>query len=433
MVTVVVTFFIETFKMQLISDLHIHSKYSGGTSKYLSLDSLALWAHRKGVNLISTGDILHPTYLKEIKKTLLPCPYGNDGFYIHKDSDRSTALRFMLTGEVSNIYMQNGRMRKVHNVIFAPNLDVVDKLQKVLGKYANLELDGRPIFEFPCTELVKIVMDVSEDCLIVPAHAWTPWYSLFGSRAGFDSLEECFGDYSKYIYAIETGLDSTPDMNRQVSALDNITLLSNSDAHSPSKVGREANVFEVPEFTTGKTGYKNISEIIKTKKNFLYTIDLFPEIGKYYNDGHRNCGVNLTPAESDILNNICPKCGKLLTVGVLNRIEKLSNRPSDYNHPNQIPTKLIAPLEQIISSALGVGVKSKAVQDEYLKVIEKGKNEFNVLLDIPESELQSITSRSIANGIIKMRSGEIEISAGFDGEFGKVHAPNIEQKQQSLF
>lgn len=419
--------------MQLISDLHIHSKYSGGTSKYLSLDSLALWANRKGVNLLSTGDILHPTYLKEIKNTLLPCPYGNDGFYIHKDSKPTTALRFILTGEVSNIYMQGGRMRKVHNVIFAPSIEVAEKLASELGKHANLELDGRPIFEFPCTQLVEIVMDVSEDCLIVPAHAWTPWYSLFGSRAGFDSLEECFGDYSKYIYAIETGLDSTPDMNRQVSALDNITLLSNSDAHSPSKVGREANVFETATFESGLTGYKNIIEIIKTKKNFLYTIDHFPEIGKYYNDGHRNCAVNLTPAESDALNNICPKCEKLLTVGVLNRIEKLSTKPNNYKHPNQIPTKLIAPLEQIISSAIGVGVKSKAVQDEYLKVIERGKNEFNILLDIPESELLKITSRTIASGIITMRGGKIEISAGFDGEFGKIISPEKETEQISLF
>ncbi len=418
--------------MKLIADLHIHSKYSGGTSKHLSLDTLSLWANRKGVNLISTGDILHPAHFEAIKKTLNPCPYGNEGFYIHKDEKPNSPLRFILTGEVSNIYMQSGRLRKVHNVIFAPSIEVARKLHSALGKYANLELDGRPIFEFPCSELVKIVLDVSEDCLIVPAHSWTPWYSLFGSRAGFDSLEECFGDYSRHIYAIETGLDSTPEMNRRVSGLDNITLLSNSDAHSPSKVGREANVFEVPEFSTGKTGYEDIIEIIKTRKNFLYTIDFFPEIGKYYNDGHRNCGVNLSPKESDSLNNICTKCGKELTLGVLNRIEKLSDRPSDYNHPDQIPTKLIAPLEMIISSALGVGVKSKAVQNEYLKLINLGGNEFNILLDTSEDELLTITSFKITEAVKKMRRGEIEIAPGFDGEFGKINLLAKQKEQMNL-
>ena len=431
--------------MKLIADLHIHSKYSGGTSKYLSIDTIALWARRKGVNLISTGDITHPLHLQAIEKKLSPCPYGNDGFYIQKDVTPDNPLRFMLTGEVSNIYRQNGQMKKVHNLIFAPNIETVKKLNSTLDRYGNLHADGRPIFGFSCEDLVKIVLNISEDCLIVPAHSWTPWYGLFGSRGGFNSLEECFGDYSKYIYAIETGLDSTPEMNRRVSGLDNITMLANSDAHSPSKIGREASVFKTADLQSGETGYKDIVDIIKTgdKDRFLHTIEFFPEIGKYYNDGHRNCKINLTPKETNELNGICPKCNKEITVGVLSRIEELSDRPSDYPYnegsPNYIPTKLIAPLEEIISSALGVGVKSNAVQKEYMRLVDLGGSEFNVLLDANIDEMLKITAPIIVEGIKKVRSGDIKITPGFDGEFGLINLfkkqrkkKQAEQEQMSL-
>lgn len=304
--------------MKIITDFHIHSKYARATSPNMNLENLSVWAEKKGIQVISTGDFTHPVWFKELKEKLEPAEQG-----LYKLKGAESPTRFILTTELSCIYTKKGKGRRVHLLLFAPSLETVEKINTQLGWIGNLKSDGRPMLGIDAKEVVKITLAASPECLVVPAHIWTPWYSVFGSKSGFDSLEECFDEYTKYIYAIETGLSSDPAMNWRLSALDNITLISNSDAHSPPKIGREANVFNV------EMSYGAISEAIKTKDpaKFLYTIEFFPEEGKYHYDGHRLCKVSLPPEKSKKLNNICPACGKPLTIGVLNRVEELADRP----------------------------------------------------------------------------------------------------------
>ena len=283
--------------MRIIADFHLHSKHSRATSPDMEVESLVKWGKIKGINLIGTGDFTHPAYLYELKTKLEPT---GAGLFKLKNSD--STIQFILTVEVSNVYSQNSRLRKIHNILFAPSLELVEKLNAKLSKFGKLASDGRPTFGFSSKDLAKMVLDVSPDFFIVPAHAWTPWFSIFGSNSGFDSIEECFGEYSKYIFAIETGLSSDPLMNWRWSALDKITLISNSDAHSPSKLGREANIFDC------KLDYFEIRDILKNRdsKKFLYTVEFFPEEGKYHYDGHRDCGILFSPEESKKQNNLCP-------------------------------------------------------------------------------------------------------------------------------
>jgi uncharacterized protein (TIGR00375 family) len=283
-------------------------------------------------------------------------------------------------------------------------------------------------------ELAKIALNISPDCLVVPAHAWTPWFSIFGSKSGFDSIEECFEDYSKYIFAIETGLSSDPAMNWRWSLLDKISLISNSDAHSPRKIGREANVFDA------EISYKSIIEAIKQKdpKKFLYTIEFFPEEGKYHFDGHRLCGVSLAPKETKKYNEICPACGRPLTVGVLNRVEELADREEGLRPQGAIPFKNLIPLEEIVADALGVGTGGKIVAAEYQNLIKKFGNEFNILLDVPAEDLKKSTLQKIAEGIIKVREGKVDIEPGYDGVYGKIKVfsevgKKNQIKQKTLF
>ncbi|KPJ56275.1 DNA helicase UvrD [Parcubacteria bacterium DG_74_2] len=396
--------------MEFIADFHLHSKYSRATSPQMDLENMDKWARIKGIKVLGTGDFTHPEWFKQLKEKLIPAEPGL--FKLKNDKD----TRFILTTEISCIYSKAGKVRKIHIVVFAPSLEIVEKINTQLGWIGNLKADGRPILGLDAKELAKIVLNISEDCLVVPAHLWTPWFGLLGSKSGFDSIEECFEDYSKYIYAVETGLSSDPAMNWRLSSLDKITLISNSDAHSPAKMGREANVFDT------ELSYPAISNAIKSKnpQKFLYTIEFFPQEGKYHFDGHRNCEICLNPQESKKYNNICPRCGRSLTIGVLNRVDELADRAEGFKPEKAIPFKCLIPLAEIIAECLGMGVSAKAVDKEYKNLIEKFGNEFKVLLNVSEAELKNATLSEIAEGVIRVREGEVNIEPGYDGVFGKI-------------
>jgi len=377
----------------------------------MDIESLEKWARIKGVGVLGTGDFTHPEWIKNLRTKLEP---AESGLFRFKKGD--SPIRFILTSEISCIYSKKGKVRKIHIIVFAPSFDVVDKINTHLASIGNLKADGRPILGLDAKELAKIVLNISPDCLIVPAHIWTPWFSLFGSKSGFDKIEDCFEDYSQYIYAAETGLSSDPAMNWRLSALDKITLISNSDCHSPQKIGREANSFDA------ELSYQGILDAIKTKdkKKFLNTIEFFPEEGKYHFDGHRNCNISLKPEESKKYNNICPVCGKPLTIGVLNRVAELSDRPEGFVPKNSIPFRSLIPLEEVIAEAMGVTVLSKKVGKEYENITKRCGSELNILLEASIEELKESTLPEIAEGIIRAREGKVSIEPGFDGVYGKV-------------
>jgi len=393
--------------MKIISDLQVHSRFSRATSKNLNLENLEKYAKIKGLNLLGTGDISHPEWLKEIKEELIEDDTG-----ILKSK---SGFNFVLQGEVSNIYIQDGKGRRIHNIILARTIEIAEQIQEALKKKGRIDYDGRPIFGFSCPELVEMMKSIDEKIEIIPAHAWTPWFSLFGSMSGFDTVKECYQDQTKHIYAIETGLSSDPAMNWRLSQLDKYTLLSNSDAHSfwPWRLGREANVFDI-ELT-----YDNLITAIRNKKGFLYTIEVDPNYGKYHLDGHRACNICLEPKESLKNNNICPKCKKPLTVGVLQRVEKLADREQGFKPKNAIPFKSLIPLSDIISVVLGYGVASKKVSSEYYKLINNFDNEINILLNIEKNALVKVTDKKIADAIIATREGKIKIKPGYDGVYGQ--------------
>ena len=407
--------------MKFITDFHLHSKYSRATSKDMDLENLDKWGKIKGIKVLGTGDFTHPEWFKNIQEKLEPAEKGLFKFKKLKKSE----TRFVLTSEISCIYSKNNKVRKIHVLIFAPDFKTVEEINTRLALIGNLKSDGRPILGLDAKELAKIALDASKDCFIVPAHAWTPWFSIFGSKSGFDSIEECFEEYSKYIYSLETGLSSDPIMNWRLSALDKIALISNSDAHSPRKIGREANVFNT------EISYPSIIEAIKSRdtKKFLYTIEFFPQEGKYHYDGHRKCDISFSPQESKKYNNICPRCGKPLTIGVLNRVDELADRKEGF-HPRQaIPFKSLIPLEEIISEAIGLGVGTKGVLKEYWNLIDEIGSEFKILLESSLEELKAVTLPRVAEGIIKVRQGNVKIEPGYDGVFGKtIIFPNGQKK-----
>ena len=397
--------------MRFIADFHVHSRYSRATSKDMEVETLSKWAEIKGITLLGTGDFTHPLYFAELKTKLEP----SDGNLLTLKNG-SKNVRFVLTAEVSNIFSQAGKLRKIHTLIFAPTLEVVEKINAKLGRRGKLGSDGRPTFGFHVKDLVKLVLDTSEECFLVPAHAWTPWFSLFGANSGFDSLEECFGDQAEYIHAIETGLSSDPEMNWRLSALDKITLISNSDAHSPAKIGREANVFNCD------LNYNQIIKCLREKdrSKLLFTVEFFPEEGKYHYDGHRNCDILFSPSESRNNDNICPVCKKRLTIGVMHRVETLSDRPKGFLPEGAIPARHLVPLEEIIAEVLECGVNTATVRREYEKMIVKGGDEFNILLDLSRDELTGLTQSNILEGIMKVREGKLKIIPGCDGVYGKI-------------
>jgi len=425
-----------------LADFHIHSKYSRATSKQMDLECLNFWAQLKGIKLISTGDFTHPQWFSELSKKLEP---AEPGLFVLKKEYRKNQIenvpyiiskpetvRFILTTELSSIYSKHGKTYRIHNLIFAPSLKIVEEINANLGWEFNLKSDGRPILGLDAKDLVKRIMGISKECMVVPSHIWTPWFSLFGSRSGFDRLEECYEEYSKYIYAAETGLSSDPQMNWRLSALDKITLISNSDSHSPRRIGREANAFN------SKMSYNEIKDILKTKdkKRFLFTVEFFPEEGKYHWDGHSNCNVSLPPKKSKAKNDICPVCNRALTVGVLHRVDDLADRPEGFKPDNRIPFKNMIPLEEIISDTVGVGVGTKTVNGKYFELIRSHKNEFEILLNVSGADLIKTTTPEIAQSIINARNGRVEIKPGYDGVYGevKVKNPKIKKKEQeSLF
>jgi uncharacterized protein (TIGR00375 family) len=397
--------------MRFIADFHLHSKFSRATSKDMEVETLARWGKRKGISLLGTGDFTHPTYFAELRSKLIPS--GNGLFELKKGEK---GVKFILTTEVSNIYTQSGKVRRIHTLIFAPGFEVAEAIRSKLGNLGKLSSDGRPIFSFTAKELLKMILDISEECMVIPAHAWTPWFSIFGANSGFDSIEECFGELSSHIHAVETGLSSDPEMNWRLSALDAITLISNSDAHSPNRLGREANAFDCP------LDYKEIVETIRRKdrKKLLFTIEFFPEEGKYHYDGHRQCGVVFSPSQTKTHGLLCPNCHKKLTIGVMHRVEELADRPEGFIPRNAIPSIHLIPLEEIIAEAMGYRVGTKAVEAEYERLMERGESEFRILLDATPEELASFVPANILEGIVRMRQGKVSIIPGHDGVYGKI-------------
>lgn len=412
--------------MKFIADLHLHSKFSRATSREMTLENMAVWAKVKGVSLLATGDFTHPEWFFLIKQKLEPL--GN-GFLRLKKPTVSTddpnlkdiickqdEVAFILSTEVSLIYSKKGKVRKIHLLVLMPDLEAAERFNRRLSTLGNLHSDGRPILGLDSRLFLQLALDISPRCLVIPAHIWTPWFSLFGANSGFDSIEDCFEDLSTHLLALETGLSSDPPMNWRLSALDRFVLVSNSDAHSPSRIGREANVFDT-DFS-----YEGLLRALKDKdqKKFLYTIEFFPEEGKYHWDGHRQCGVAWPPKESLKNQNLCPKCGKKLTIGVLHRVEELSDRPDLTTMPPKIPFKHLIPLNEIIGEALEKTSECQSVWEVYFKFIREFETEFKVLMEAPEEELARIQPEQISRAISLMRRGKVRLSPGYDGQYGVI-------------
>ena len=392
---------------EFVADFHIHSRYSRACSKALSVHELAKWAKLKGIGLLGTGDFTHPLWLQELKDTLRQSGRGLFEF---------DGARFVLTAEVNTLFYRRGKAHNIHHVLIAPSFEAVERINQELAQFGSLEIDGRPILQMEAWRLVEVVIGIEPRCLIVPAHAWTPHFAIFGSNSGFDSVEECFEHQAKHIFALETGLSSDPAMNWRLSALDRYALISNSDSHSARRIGREANVFNC------ELDYDDIVTAIKTKdaSKFLYTVEFFPEEGKYHFDGHRNCRVRMSPEESKRQHFRCPVCRRAVTVGVMNRVEKLADRPEGARSPHAIPFKHVVPLEEILADALGVGTGTQTVEREYMNLVTRCGTEFDVLLKTPEEKLRKVAPEKLVEGILRMRRGEVTVEPGYDGEYGKV-------------
>jgi len=407
--------------MKIFADLHLHSHYSRATSNKMNIENLERYAKVKGLNLLGTGDFTHPLWFSELKRSLTE----SNGLFQFKDKD----IFFMLQAEVSNIYSQDGKTRKIHNVILAPSFDIVEQINDFLKNYGKLASDGRPILtNIDCAELVENLINISKEIVIIPAHAWTPWFGILGSKSGFDSIEECFKDQTKHIFALETGLSSDPAMNWRLSSLDEFALISNSDSHSPwpTRLGRELNVFET------EMKYNDIINAIKEKNpnKFLYTIEVDPAYGKYHWDGHRACNVSLNPKESKKYHGICPVCGNPLTIGVLNRVEELADREEGFISKNAIPFKSLLPLSELVAFVYNTQPFSKKVWEESTKLTKEFGSELNVLLDVDESRLKLLVDKKVVETIIKNREGKLKIQPGYDGVYGKlIINGNISVKQ----
>jgi uncharacterized protein (TIGR00375 family) len=385
----------------------------------MSPESIWRWAQLKGISVIGTGDFTHPQWSRELKEKLEPSASGL--FSLRREFRKGDVpkscradVSFLLSAEISCIFSRNGKTRKVHALIFVPDFSIAAKISTALSKIGRLDSDGRPIIGIDAKELLGIVVDAAPDAMFVPAHAWTPHFSVFGAASGFDSLEECFGDLTPHVCAIETGLSSDPLMNWRLSALDGITLISNSDAHSPGKIGREANIFDT------EADYVSITEAIRTRNGFAGTIEFFPGEGKYHYDGHRACEVSLSPKETMRENYRCPVCGKKVTVGVMHRIERLADREEGFRPGGSPSFVSIIPLAEIIAETLSVGVSSKKVSKEYMTLIEGIGSEFRILMDAAPEEIEEVGSPKLANAIERVRSGKVYIAPGYDGEYGKV-------------
>lgn len=401
--------------MQKIIDLHIHSKYSRACSKDLELPNIARACEIRGIDIVTTGDFTHPAWFVHIKENLAE---DCDGMYKLKNGESKT--KFVIGTEIASIKKHKDKTRRLHLNIFAPSIEAAEKFNKVLADRGfNLKSDGRPILGMTAKDILALMLETDERMVMVPAHAWTPWFGVFGSKGGYDSLEDCFEDLTPHIFAIETGLSSDPLMNWRLSKLDKITLISNSDAHSLGKLGREANVLDFP----GKISYLEMMRIIreKNKKEFLYTIEFYPEEGKYHVDGHKDCKFFCEPAETKKIKGLCPKCKRPLVIGVLNRVEELADRTeTQAKKISAIPYKSMVPLAEILADVYEVGVNTKTVKAEYDNLIAKLGTEFNILLHAELEKIKQASNANIAYAIERVRSGKISIRPGYDGEFGRV-------------
>ena len=397
--------------MRVVADLQLHSKYALATSRDMDLHHMAEGAGTKGLNLLGTGDFTHPRWLSELGSQLEPI--AGTGLFSYG------GLTWMLSGEVSTIYEQGGKTRKVHHLIYSPDFESVEQINEALSKYGRLSSDGRPVLTgIDSAGLVESVTSVSRQVVVIPAHAWTPWFSVFGSKSGFDSLKECYQDQTGKIFAIETGLSSDPEMNWRLSSLDGLALVSNSDAHSPNpwRLGREANVFELDRLT-----YEEVFDAIRAKdpRRFLYTIEVDPAYGKYHYTGHKKCGVSLRPEEARRLGNKCPNCGKKLTVGVLQRVEELADRPEGFTPEAAVPFNRLLPLYEVVSIATGVNrLYAKSVLEAQDRLIGEFGSELAVLLEVPHENLSKFSSPKVADAIVAAREGRVTFVPGYDGVYG---------------
>lgn len=435
--------------MKYFADLHSHSRYARACSPELTIPNLALWAKYKGLQIVGTGDFTHPLWLSDLKMDLVEV---GPGIYKYREMQAADDPYFILTVETAHVFTQDGKGRRIHILVWAPSFEVVDKINRELTRRgANLGSDGRPMTGLTLLELAEAVWGADESNLIIPAHAWTPWYGVFGDKGGFDSLEQAFGNYVEQIYAVETGLSSDPAMNWQIAELKNRQIVSFSDAHSPWKLGREATVFEFENFE--REGFKALYEAItptsfqnpqnpQTSQNKIAaTIEFYPEEGKYHYTGHRNCGIRQSPQETKERGERCPVCGQQLTVGVMHRVEELSNLSSPstpslpssssvsnqdgvnlyQNHQNlRPPYYMLVPLTEIIAEAKNSGVNTKTVLDPYHQLVNHFGSEFEILLKTPIPQIAAIVSERIAEGVQKVRQGDLVIEPGYDGVFGTV-------------
>jgi len=405
--------------MTFIADLHIHSKYSRATARNLDLEIIAGWAIKKGIDLVATGDFTHPKWFDELKEKLVS---AEEGFFKLKDK-KNSKIRFCLSVEISSIYKSEAldgsdpaqaKVRRVHNLIFLPSLEDAEKFNKKLGKIGNIKSDGRPILGLSSRALVEILLETAPDGFLIPAHIWTPHFSVLGAQSGFDSVEACFGDLTQYIFALETGLSADPPMCRRLSMLDRYSLVSNSDAHSPANLGREANIFSC------NFNFSSMKKALMSGKGFEGTIEFFPEEGKYHLDGHRNCERSMTPHETIAADGLCPDCGRKVTIGVLHRVETLADRAEGMQCKNPKPFIRAVPLAEIVGEILKVGSKSKKVVKEYERLISEIAPEIEILTKTPIDKISEIAGESVAASISRMRRGKAKISAGYDGEYGKI-------------
>lgn len=425
--------------MYYVADLHTHSHYAYATSKSLCLETLYQWAQIKGINVIGTGDFTHPAWLKELKEKLIP--EGN-GLFRLKNIPREPGLpgikenqipvRFCLSAEISSVYHFNNKTRRNHNLVYAPDFETAEAINKKLARSGDLAADGRPTVSISSRDVLETVLNVGGQAHFVPAHAWTPWFSTLGSRGGYDSMEECFRDLYAYIFALETGFSSDPAMNWQWSKLDHLTMISSSDAHSAQKLGREANRFDT------EMSYDAMFSAIRTGIGFKGTFEFFPEEGKYSYDGHRNCGICITPAETVQLNGICPVCKKQLTVGVMHRVALLSDRDKPQKPERAAAFEYIIPLPEILSEIEGAGVDSRKVTTAFINAINFSGNELSLLTEMPIEDIRS-HHPLLGEAIQRLRTGKVRRIPGYDGLYGSIRLFDenfkkpSKQKQFSLF
>lgn len=405
--------------MKMIADLHIHSRFSMATSKEGTPENLDFWERKKGISLIGTGDFTHPVWREELKERLVS--EGNGLYrlrdeYVKEESRKfpGEGTRFVVSGEISSIYKKNGKTRKVHNVILLPSLEAADAMAQRLEKIGNIHSDGRPILGLDSHDLLEMMLDVCPEGILIPAHIWTPHFSVLGAKSGFDSVEECFEELAPYIHALETGLSSDPAMNWRISKLDRYQLVSNSDAHSPSKLGREANLLDID------CSYEGLYRAIQTGEGLEGTVEFFPEEGKYHFDGHRKCGVSLSPVEAERLGGICPVCGKKLTMGVDHRVEQLADRAEGFVKKDGKKYESLVPLPEVISACMGYSTASKKVQGCFEQMIQTLGTEFDILRNVPSEDIKSCAGERIAEGIENVRTGNVKRIPGYDGEYGKI-------------